>query len=362
MTPTATPGRIPSLDGLRALSIALVLGNHLLLGVDAPWTVFWSGTLGVRVFFVLSGFLITGLLLAERARTGRVRLGRFYARRAFRLLPVAVAFLAVLAGLRAAGWIDMRAVELWAALLVVKDWVAGEWFAEHFWSLSVEEQFYLAWPSLVAWQARRGALAVALSLVVLAPAYRVATYVFPVPGGLLPNVDALMAGALLAMAWHERPEAVARLAAFRPAWGRAAAFALMIGASAPGQWLVGWGVVAVPLRWTIQAACAAYLIASYVSVRRGWSYHVLNWRPVAWVGVLSYSLYVWQQLFLVPPYVSGRWAEALPEAGAARLALAVAAAVAAHYAVERPMLRLRARAVRPAEAVVVSGRSMSRGD
>ena len=111
----------------------------------------------------------------------------------------------------------------------------------------------------------------------------------------------------------------------------------------------------VPLAWSVQALCATYLIASYTHVRDGWSYRMLNWRPLVWVGLLSYSIYVWQQLFLVSPLEPAtRWSEWVPEAWPARIALTLAAACASYYGVEKPVLRLRERIERrPASPAAV---------
>ena len=154
--PTIEP--IPALDGLRGVAVAGVLAFHagLLPG----------GYLGVDLFFVLSGFLITSLLVAEHAREGRIRLGAFWARRARRLIPALFTALA-LAGLHAATLARpdelarIRADAL-ASLIYVTNWravvVGNEYWAlfrapsplEHLWSLAIEEQFYVAWPPLVS--------------------------------------------------------------------------------------------------------------------------------------------------------------------------------------------------------------------
>src|SRR6266404_6739780 len=102
--------RIPGLDGIRAVSILLVIGWHLSSSGSAPWLApLWridAGNLGVRVFFVISGYLITSLLLVEHARTGTIDLRRFYLRRAFRIMPAFYAFLIVIGVATFAGFLD----------------------------------------------------------------------------------------------------------------------------------------------------------------------------------------------------------------------------------------------------------------
>lgn len=138
--------RIPSLDGLRAIAIALVVVGH------------WAGThnfpvglgsafLGVRIFFVISGYLITTLLLREQSQTATISLSEFYVRRAYRILPAATVFLAIML-------ITRRHELTWyhaamAALYLADFDPTRPMFFGHLWSLSVEEQFYLLWPGIL---------------------------------------------------------------------------------------------------------------------------------------------------------------------------------------------------------------------
>jgi peptidoglycan/LPS O-acetylase OafA/YrhL len=145
----------PSLDGLRGLSIILVMMVHLQLIEPALWFAFPGGTLGVDVFFALSGFLITSLLLRESDLTGRIDLKRFYYRRALRLLPALISVLlftflvaSIVGSLAALG---LTRVRLLSTFFYFTNWVRAydgpdTWFLGHFWSLALEEQFYLLWP------------------------------------------------------------------------------------------------------------------------------------------------------------------------------------------------------------------------
>ena len=135
---------------MRAISILLVVAWHLRSNGSAPWLdPLWrvdTGNLGVRVFFVISGFLITSVLLAEYARSGTIALRRFYVRRAFRIMPVFYVFLAVMAIGGALGLLEAPLSSVLLAGTYTGDYTHLSWSVGHTWSLAVEEQFYLLWP------------------------------------------------------------------------------------------------------------------------------------------------------------------------------------------------------------------------
>lgn len=144
--------RIPSLDGLRALSISLVLVAHLAYSAGFPIQHTWRTDLyahyGVRIFFVLSGFLITTLLRCEQKETGTIRLKQFYIRRAYRLLPAAYVYLIAVTVIfhQSLPFKDLVAAYLYLTSYALH----SPWPLIHLWSLSVEEQFYLVWPAALA--------------------------------------------------------------------------------------------------------------------------------------------------------------------------------------------------------------------
>src|SRR5579871_2509992 len=130
--------RLPGLDGIRAISIGLVLAFHVT--ESAGWNSFRAGSFGVEIFFVLSGFLITWLLCCEDNRYGSISLRTFYARRALRILPPALAYLATLEFLAQFALVSSAGVL--PCLAFIRNLVGGDPSTAHFWSLSVEEQFY----------------------------------------------------------------------------------------------------------------------------------------------------------------------------------------------------------------------------
>jgi peptidoglycan/LPS O-acetylase OafA/YrhL len=139
--------RIPSLDGIRAMAIALVLSGHAMLS-HTWWIGVKLGKLGVTLFFVLSGYLITSILLRELENSGGISFKRFYWRRFLRICPAYWVFVLFMVGLSSAA--SLRSDEVWAALLYVSNYKEIRWGLRHTWSLSVEEQFYLLWPVLLS--------------------------------------------------------------------------------------------------------------------------------------------------------------------------------------------------------------------
>lgn len=343
--------RLPSLDGIRAACIALVVGAHAAHGGGFPpeWApaarYLFSGELGVRAFFVLSGFLITYLLAAEEERAGRVSLRGFYARRAVRILPVYAAFLAALAALDLLTPLDLTACQYATAATFTKNFGCGSWIDGHLWSLSAEEQFYTVWPLVVGLAPGRWRWPLAAALIAGAPAFRVWFYAAGWPTlrhqSFMTNADSLMIGCAAGFACRRHPAAAARLLSRAPVAGRLAAAGAIY-----AVWVLqlrhAAAILTVPLGPTIQAAAAAYLIASYAFCRQGIGYRILNARPVAYLGVLSYSVYIWQQPFFSDPDTFGAESAALltfPVNVAATLAVAALS----YHALERPLLRLRAR-------------------
>jgi len=360
-----TTDRLPSLDGWRALSIILVLGEHCLFVhnfpafLAEPFDWFFDGNLGVRIFFVISGFLITWLLLREDEKTGRVSLGNFYKRRALRILPVYTAFLAVVALLQLVTTFH-QGLSMWLTNLTFTTGfvVFGErgWSLTtfHLWSLAIEEQFYLIWPALVAWMALakkpRLAFAVLAVPIVLAPAARVLVYLNLVPVEFVwlvnrytffVNSDSLALGCAAAILFFRRFTCIQSLL-IRRSW---AVLAIGVLCLVGPQVLVALFLFApftVPLGPTVQACGSALLIMQSICLPDFFVFRLLNIAVVAWFGGLSYSIYIWQQLFLRDAALGlggGTWWNSFP----AWLLAAVCLAAASYYLLEKPFMSLRSR-------------------
>ena len=235
----AAAGHLPSLDGLRGISILLVLLGHMSGTrnfIVLPKSIIGDVShLGVSVFFAISGFLITTLLMAEHAKRGRISLKLFYARRAIRIFPASYLLLAVVAILWRAGWIQLHPNDLWyAAFYVMNHLPERSWEVGHLWSLSVEEQFYLVWPFTFAALGMKRSAWAAVAMLVLAPVCRLLS-AFLLRGTVWQDAeffvkvaDSLGVGCLLAL-WREPLEAQRwYLRLLSPAWSLAV-LAMVVG-------------------------------------------------------------------------------------------------------------------------------------
>jgi peptidoglycan/LPS O-acetylase OafA/YrhL len=347
--------RIPCLDGIRAISVFAVLLAHLRGTAGFPpggWVTFAGdlGNLGVRVFFVVSGFLITHLLLREQASNGRISLRGFFVRRVFRIFPAFYTYLGAIAVLAALGlvvleWRDFGFGATYTINFVErKSWVVG-----HLWTLAVEEQFYLLWPAAIVALGWRRAKAIAFAAVICAPLLRIGIwYMLPECRGIItkafPTIcDTIATGCLLACfresAW--RLDVYRRFLGSR--WFLLVPLAILasnaLASHTRPDFLVGQSVrnigIALCIDWCLRNS----------SGRIG---RFLMLRPLVWVGALSYSLYLWQQLFL------NRNSDAIWCAFPLNILLAFLCACLSYYLVERPCLRARSRwfsSPRPEEAV-----------
>lgn len=344
--------RIPSLDGLRAVSILMVIGSHSVRTADFPsWMIPYSsfildGNVGVRIFFVISGFLITWLLLREREKTNRIDLAAFYIRRVLRIFPVFYTFL--LAVLVITNWIhrDFTNVEWLVTAVFTRNYYQGNWTLGHLWSISVEEQFYLIWPvTLLLLKNRKKLLVAALTVIAAAPIARVFLYVsqwrWLGEYSFFTQADSLMFGCLLAI--FMTGDSVIKPWIFLHQYQRTAQFFFI--AIIYLIWMLGhygvMGFLTVPFGPTLQAAATACLMASVIIVRQGWLFCLLNLRVVAAIGTISYGLYIWQQIFLYPArYPDGDlWWRTFPQ----NIALSFLFAWGSYLLVEKPFLTIKAK-------------------
>ncbi|GAA3733501.1 acyltransferase [Streptomyces tremellae] len=357
--------RVQGVDGLRTLAVGIVMVYHLEPGL-LP-----GGSIGVDIFFTISGFVITRLLVAEYARTGDIAMGGFYWRRWLRLVPALLtvcALAAVLAGATSLAGFDGA----WTSVLLSVTFLVnivraaqpgpysdGTALLAQNWSLGVEEQFYLLWPPLLRALLRRvrprAVLIWAGVLCFLPVVWRWLlwdpTQAHRIYNGTDTRADQLLAGALLAIAVARLRADDPRLAALRrwsgrlawPALGALGLIVWQVPVTEDNPWTESW--------YTVGFLATALLSATVVAALELRPRSALSWllslAPVAWVGRnLSYGLYLWH-------YPLGRL---LADLGVQRghlvatLAASTAAATASYYLVERPLNR-RGRRRGPAAAV-----------
>jgi peptidoglycan/LPS O-acetylase OafA/YrhL len=300
-----SPSYLPSLDGLRAISIAFVVAGHVLL--YGPYGKYVSGTTGVHIFFAISGFLITTLLIKERIRTGDISLKRFYIRRVLRIFPVAYLYLLVLIFLNQVFQLHIGFLDFLTAFLYIKNMSVIHptvvWPTVHYWSLSVEEQFYLLFPFLLVYQYKIfirlflplfliAPLATLYSyhggkLLTGAPHLLLQSFVNIFGGGLV----TILCGSLCAILVFKGIIPLAPLKRFR-SLAPVVLFLVAVGHMSLETAIPGWQTLWLYL--TGPLTCVGLLL----SLQPGtWFYRLLNTKLFRQIGVLSYSLYIWQEIF-----------------------------------------------------------------
>jgi peptidoglycan/LPS O-acetylase OafA/YrhL len=297
--------RIPSLDGFRAISIILVLIAHNRLAVGFPKQyveIARHGVLGVTIFFVISGFLITYLLLTEDAKNGTISLKRFYINRSLRILPVFMLymiFIIIWGNFESTGVARLDILHVFT--FTGNFYMKHAWATAHFWSLSVEEQFYVFWPAMLILFRKHLKIVLAI-LISCSCIIRVVIYKFPAYSTILLSPffsysDAIFIGALGGILFFEKP-AICEHWIFRSYPAQAVAVCLIpafVYFSAYGK----LGLIALPFGNAIISASILFLILSYITPSNPVIFKFLNCRVMVHIGILSYSIYIWQQFFFV---------------------------------------------------------------
>jgi peptidoglycan/LPS O-acetylase OafA/YrhL len=333
--------RISGLDGVRALAITLVIGGHILPHHPNAWMrAIFAGQDGVGLFFVLSGFLVTALLLRERMETGGVDIAHFYFRRAFRIVPPLLFYLFAVMCI---GWVEGDPIPLRVVSSVVFFYHnmthEGTWMLEHTWSLAVEEQFYLLWPLLFVLLLRlswRALIWTIVSLILLTPVFRIGGHLLHWEWMhhkesflLVTRMDSLLSGCLVACLLGTRRFESMYKRLERLYW-IAPVFLFIVSPMIVRRLWFRWDY---PIGFTLNSIAGAYFILWLSRNEGSLLGRVANWKPVARVGVMSYSIYLWQTL---PTHYSD---------GARGLLLSLVfilvAASLSFYCVERPAAAAR---------------------
>jgi peptidoglycan/LPS O-acetylase OafA/YrhL len=334
--------RIPSLDGLRCIAVSLVLFSHLLgtTGFLHPPKTSWPyefGNLGVKVFFVISGYLITNLLITELERTNKIHLGKFYFRRTFRIFLPFYFMIGVLILLGAAGLASITTKDVLHAVTYTSNYYsARSWSVGHTWSLGVEEQFYLLWPAVLVFMGRRRGFHAAAAVLLICPIIRLAYWhVYRLDGigyRFETCADAIATGCLLAGAheWLQGQSLYKRLLESK-------IFLAVPAIVLFADTFYGHPTVYLLISHSIMNIGIALCLDWCVTHHTGFVGRVLNSRPLVYMGVISYSLYLWQQVFF------NRYSALAMNGFPVNVGLVAVAALGSYYLIELPSLRLRQR-------------------
>jgi len=345
-------GHRPVLDGVRGISILLVLIHHTEFIKPISFSILTGGYLGVDIFFVLSGFLITSLLVEEIEMTGTLSFRRFYMRRVLRLLPAVGAVLLFSAAVGAVVGFDRLGLTGWRVLSIVgyfTNWVRAYetphlWFLSHFWSLAIEEQFYLVWPFVLFALLRSGmsrrAVLLTVTLLILASVVWMAALhssgatTLRLYTGSDTRAHSLLVGCWFSLALHWgylKTELAKRYQPFVHIGMIVlftAAFKLWI-----GNPILYWGGS------FIVAVCAGLMILGLVTSDHNRLSAVFSHPVLLWLGKRSYGLYVWHWPVFYLCASFQRPALAIP----CGVIGALVAAALSYQFIELPFLRMKAR-------------------
>lgn len=345
--------KFQSINGLRAISVIIIIISHLQLlhnTFGSFGNIIWlspilafitDGQLVVNIFFLVSGFLITSLLLQEESRNGTISLKNFYVRRTLRIFPAYITLLVVYFILQLYGIIYIRNASWITAITYTKDFnLAFEWYTGHIWTLSIEEQFYLFWPLIFLTGAKIRKI-FSLSLFLIVPFIRVFILLHPVSFinefSIFTRIDAIALGCIIALYKNEI------IKILEPHWSKIlwpSLFILFIIRYIPTTALrynIHLGALFVPMgttHGTIANILIGLIVMYSVFGPNGLWNKMLNSKLLNFIGALSYSLYLWQQLFINK---SSYWFNQFP----LNIICIFLAALASYYLIETPFLALK---------------------
>jgi len=304
-TPEILQGpHFPSLDGIRGIALLMVLLFHLRLSYNYFYTLIFNGKLGVIIFFVLSGLLITTLCIKEKVATGNISLRDFYIRRALRIFPVAYLYIIVIVILNFVFKLKISYINILGTCLYLMNFTSffrkyySSWFTGHFWSLSVEEQFYLGIPFILK-RKFKAYLMVILSIIFVLPLFICLQYLIPAlnTGFLyafthyLVKFQGIAVGCLFSVLMFKYPMHKSFSGKFK---GMLNIVAFILILTIPYD-----DFFSLESTFTGLLICflIGYIITSNMAPCTDLVFKFLNFKPLKLIGILSYSIYIWQQMF-----------------------------------------------------------------
>lgn len=345
--------RLPSINGLRAISILMVLFHHLEVQHILTFTMSsfkWlipilhfvqDGQLGVNIFFVISGFLITTLLLHEEKITKTISIKNFFIRRTLRIFPAYFFLLFIYGVLQFMGFIHIH-LESWITAVTYTKYFnwQSDWYTAHAWSLSVEEHFYLLWPFVFVlgdFYRKR----ITILLIIIVPIMRIYIGLDSISWynelTIFTRIDAILMGCIVALYKNEV------LNYIKSYWKLVfySSIFLLLSLSILTHYLNNHYIhyFLFPISCTIgsvsNAAISLLLLYSIYGPKSVW-HKFLNLNAINYIGLLSYSIYLWQQVFMVKTTM---WFNQFP----ANIGCIMLAALGSYYLIEKPFLRFKSR-------------------
>jgi peptidoglycan/LPS O-acetylase OafA/YrhL len=329
---------IPTLDGWRAIAISLVLLSHSSRGSS---TAEHLGFLGVAVFFGISGYLICTKLLVERERTRGISLAKFYRRRAFRILPASVSYLCIIGLLGIWSLAEAKGRDIASGLFLFANYLPNKhWDVNHFWSLSMEEHFYLIWPMFLAFSGNKRARNAALFCIAIICLWRAWAAGHFILAGIPTlqrtdiRLDAFLTPCVYAMLlrnqdWkHRATRLLSPLVCF-----------LLLSGLALLRVFPEVGPLFGSFRQLVQACVLPLVIISTVLRPTTLYARFLELHPIRWVGRISYSIYLWQ----MPFFSRHGWLALHTTFLPLKILAILGVASLSYYAVEQPMIKLARR-------------------
>lgn len=341
----------PSLNGLRAISIFFVIFHHLEIRNNIFSKHFPSlsllnnfitdGQLGVNVFFVISGFLITSLLIKEEIRTGSISIKNFFIRRTLRIFPAYYFYLIVLFFLQLNNLIYITNSSWLTAVTYTKyfNWNL-DWYTSHGWSLSIEEHFYLLFP-LIFLLGNKWRKIATIIIIASVPLIKIYNYYYPISWlndlTIFYRIDALAIGCLIGFYREILLEFFTKN--FKALFYISILIIFFIGplVTISQKLNLNLNFIIIPFgtrHGTISNICIGIILLYSIFEKRGIWFRLLNTKVLNTIGILSYSIYLWQQLF-----TSGMksWVTSFP----INLFFIFSAALFSYHVIEKPFLKFK---------------------
>jgi len=293
---------LPSLNGFRGISILLVIISHCFFYTSNFYLQTFSGYFGVTIFFVISGYLITTLLLREKEKTGAISLKRFYVRRALRIIPVSYLFLLVLMFLNQNLHLGNPFFNYISSFLFIKNTPIifhDDVYTNHYWTLSIEEQFYIIFPWILSLNIRAyvyltSVLIVLLPIGIYCDFYHIGVFksdIIHILFSFISQSSPILIGSLAAILISRR------IIDFRKIYNPSSLLNISLLVFAALILSSSHKFIPSTIKPTLSALIIIYVLLNYMEKSETWLYKILNSKILNYLGILSYSLYIWQQIF-----------------------------------------------------------------